>query len=72
MTMEYLLMLSIVTVFGVSRMIHLPKDVFARGGSKLAARVESHLATGQGFMEKGNVKQSWTKQSNQLEEDEKW
>lgn len=70
--MEYLLMLSIVTVFGVSRMVHLPKDVFARGGTKLAARVESQLATGQGFLEKTNAKQSWGKQSGQAEDDEKW
>jgi hypothetical protein len=70
--MEYLLMLSVITVFGVSRMVSLPKDVFARGGTKLAARVESHLATGQGFLEKGNGKQSWAKQSGQVEDDEKW
>lgn len=62
MTVEYILILCVTVLLGVSTLSKLPRDTMARGGAKFAARVEAQLGTGQGFQEKGeaNRGQSWS------------
>ena len=49
MTIEYVLLLIMGGVVFMSALIKAPKVGFEKGGSRLAARVETQLATGTGF-----------------------
>ncbi len=59
MTMEYILLLVSVSLVLVKVVAFGPKDAFKQAGPKLAARVESQLATGTGFKPKGKNVDSW-------------
>lgn len=65
MTIEYVLIFAVITSLSVAKLSQIPKRVFAQGGAKLAVRVESQLATGQGFLGKGNRIQTWKEVANQ-------
>ncbi len=49
MTLEYVLLMAIGGVIFMSTLIKAPKKAFEEGGMKLAARVETQIATGTGF-----------------------
>lgn len=49
MTLEYVLLLIMGGVVFMSALIKAPKIGFEKGGTRLAARVETQLATGTGF-----------------------
>lgn len=49
MTIEYVLLLILGGVVFMKVLITAPKVAFEQGGSKLAARVETQIATGAGF-----------------------
>lgn len=49
MTVEYVLLLLIGGVMFMSALIQAPKMAFEEGGVRLAARVETQIATGSGF-----------------------
>lgn len=49
MTIEYVLLLIIGGVTFMSALMKAPKVAFEEGGVRLAARVETQLATGSGF-----------------------
>ncbi len=49
MTIEYVLLLIIGGVTFMGALIKAPKSAFEKGGVRLAARVETQLATGSGF-----------------------
>lgn len=49
MTLEYILLLVIGGVLFMSTLISAPKKAFEMGGMRLAARVETQIATGTGF-----------------------
>lgn len=49
MTLEYVLLLVIGGVLFMSSLMKAPKKAFDEGGTRLAARVETQIATGQGF-----------------------
>jgi hypothetical protein len=49
MTLEYVLLLFIGGVLLMSSLMNAPKTAFNEGGTRLAARVETQIATGQGF-----------------------
>ena len=54
MTLEYVLLLIMGGVVFMSALIKAPKVAFEKGGVRLAARVETQLATGSGFSPYGN------------------
>ncbi|MFZ3229582.1 MAG: hypothetical protein WA160_05210 [Pseudobdellovibrio sp.] len=49
MTIEYVLLLVMGGLLFMSAMIKAPKIGFEKGGVRLAARVETQIATGTGF-----------------------
>ena len=49
MTIEYVLLLILGGVTFMSALMQAPKKAFEEGGVRLAARVETQLATGSGF-----------------------
>lgn len=49
MTLEYVLLLVIGGVVFMSTLTKAPKRAFNEGGTRLAARVETQIATGTGF-----------------------
>lgn len=49
MTLEYILLLVIGGVMFMSALMKAPKTAFEEGGVRLAARVETQIATGSGF-----------------------
>lgn len=49
MTIEYVLLLILGGVILMSSLIKAPKYAFEKGGVRLAARIETQLATGTGF-----------------------
>ena len=49
MTIEYVLLLVMGGVVFMSALIKAPKVAFEKGGVRLAARVETQIATGSGF-----------------------
>lgn len=49
MTIEYVLLLIMGGVMFMSALMQAPKMAFEKGGVRLAARVETQLATGSGF-----------------------
>jgi len=49
MTLEYVLLLLIGGVTFMGALIKAPKTLFEQGGIRLASRVETQLATGNGF-----------------------
>lgn len=49
MTIEYVLLLIMGGMIFMSAMIKAPKVGFEKGGVRLAARVETQIATGTGF-----------------------
>ncbi len=49
MTIEYVLLLIVGGVTFMGALIKAPKTAFEQGGIRLAARVETQLATGSGF-----------------------
>jgi hypothetical protein len=49
MTLEYVLLLIIGGVVFMSTLMSAPKKAFNQGGVRLAARVETSIATGAGF-----------------------
>ena len=49
MTVEYVLLLVMGGVVFMSALIKAPKMAFEKGGVRLAARVETQIATGSGF-----------------------
>lgn len=62
MTIEYVLLLISVTMVLVKVVAFGPRRAFHEAGPKLAARVESQLATGTGFQAKGKQLPSWSDQ----------
>lgn len=55
MTVEYVLLISLFVLFMMGTLIKGPYNAFENAGPKLAARIEKHLITGDGFTdEKGN------------------
>lgn len=49
MTIEYVLLMIMGGVIFMSALIKAPKLAFEKGGVRLAARVETQIATGSGF-----------------------
>lgn len=49
MTLEYVLLMVVAGVLFMSTMMTAPKKAFEKGGVRLAARVETQIATGAGF-----------------------
>ena len=49
MTIEYVLLLIMGGVMFMSALMSAPKMAFEKGGVRLAARVETQIATGSGF-----------------------
>lgn len=49
MTIEYVLLLAIASIVLLPALLSAPKTGFTNGGLKLGARVETQLATGNGF-----------------------
>lgn len=49
MTIEYVLLLIMGGLVFTSALMKAPKSAFEKGGVRLAARVETQLATGSGF-----------------------
>jgi hypothetical protein len=49
MTLEYVLLLIVGGVVFMSTLMNAPKKAFHQGGTRLAARVETQMATGVGF-----------------------
>ncbi|MBC7420930.1 MAG: hypothetical protein H7328_09390 [Bdellovibrio sp.] len=49
MTLEYVLLMVVGGVLFMSVLIKAPKKGFEQGGVRLAARVETQIATGSGF-----------------------
>jgi len=49
MTVEYILLLVMGAVIFMAALIKAPKIAFEKGGVRLAARVETQIATGSGF-----------------------
>ncbi len=49
MTLEYVLLLTIAGVVFMKTLMTAPSEAFNKGGVRLAARVESQIATGTGF-----------------------
>lgn len=49
MTLEYVLLLIMGGLVFMSALIKAPKVAFEKGGVRLAARVETQIATGTGF-----------------------
>jgi hypothetical protein len=49
MTLEYVLLLVIGGVVFMSTLAKAPRKAFNEGGTRLAARVETQIATGNGF-----------------------
>ena len=60
MTLEYVLLMTIAGMIFMSTLMHAPKKAFTEGGVRLAARVETQIATGAGFKPypKGNDEQA--------------
>ncbi len=53
MTIEYVLLLTLFTMFIMSALVKGPHDSFKNAGPKLGARIERHLITGDGFKPNG-------------------
>ena len=53
MTVEYVLLLALVTIFMVGTLVKGPLNSFENAGPKLGARVEKHLVTGEEFGKNG-------------------
>lgn len=49
MTLEYVLLMTVAGVVFMSTLMKAPKSAFQNGGVRLAARVETQIATGNGF-----------------------
>lgn len=49
MTLELVLLMSVVGVAFMGTLMSAPKKAFEKGGVRLAARVETQIATGAGF-----------------------
>ncbi len=49
MTLELVLLMTVVGVAFMGTLMTAPKKAFQKGGVKLAARVETQIATGTGF-----------------------
>lgn len=68
MTIEYVLLLLMGGVMFMSSLMKAPKTAFEQGGVRLAARVETQLATGSGFKPYPNGGDSesvpWTRADN--------
>lgn len=54
MTIEYVLLMVAILGIGLKAFISAPSEAFRGSGPRLAARVETHLDTGQGFKPKGS------------------
>jgi hypothetical protein len=49
MTVEYVLLLSLFVFLVMGALVGTPMNTFEKAGPRLGARVEKHLATGNGF-----------------------
>ncbi|MBY0452529.1 MAG: hypothetical protein K2P92_05790 [Bdellovibrionaceae bacterium] len=49
MTLEFVLLMTVVGIAFMSTLMSAPKKAFQGGGVRLAARVETQIATGSGF-----------------------
>lgn len=49
MTLELVFLMSVVGVAFMATLMSAPKKAFQKGGVRLAARVETQIATGSGF-----------------------
>ena len=49
MTLELVFLMTVVGVAFMSTLMSAPKKAFQKGGVRLAARVETQIATGSGF-----------------------
>lgn len=49
MTLEYVLLMVVGGVIFMSTLMKAPKTAFEQGGVRLAARIETQIATGTGF-----------------------
>jgi hypothetical protein len=58
MTIEYVLLLTAMTMLVLKIFISAPSDAFRKSGPKMGARVERQLETGGGFTPKGQ-RQEW-------------
>lgn len=56
MTIEYILLMICIFGIGLKFFASAPLDAFKEAGPRLGARVERHLATGNGFKYRGNQK----------------
>ena len=55
MTIEYVLLLIAIFMFGIKAFVSAPSEAFRTSGPRLAARIEQQLATGDGFAPDGRV-----------------
>lgn len=55
MTIEYVLLLTVVFMLSLKGFMGAPRDAFMNAGPKLGARIERHLITGQAFSENHRV-----------------
>jgi hypothetical protein len=58
MTIEYVLLLVAVFMFGLKAFVSAPSEAFRSSGPYLAARIEQQVATGDGFTPDGKP-QAW-------------
>lgn len=59
MTVEYILLLSVMFMFGIKMFVSMPVNTMKQSAPKLGARVEAQLATGRGFESKQVTNTSW-------------
>ena len=55
MTIEYVLLLSVVFSLGLKSFLSAPRSAFMNSGPKLGARVEKHIVTGRGFSQNHSI-----------------
>ncbi|XGC80965.1 hypothetical protein ACES2L_00525 [Bdellovibrio bacteriovorus] len=60
MTIEYVLLLFCVFFIGLKAFMVAPAKAFRESGPRLGARVEQHLATGDGFKPQNGNHIGWT------------
>lgn len=53
MTIEYVLLLIVIFMFGLKAFVSAPTEAFRTSGPRLAARIENQLSTGDGFTTNG-------------------
>lgn len=63
MTIEYILLLVAVFSITLKFFVEAPKNAFKEAGPRLAARVEKHLVTGNGFKLKTGKNPNWQGES---------